>query len=238
MQTSQKSGSAGNHRSALLIGLLATLALAWPALAQAALVTNGSFESGTYTLGSDGGADLAPASTAITGWTVISNHVAPLGAGNIYGIVAQNGGVSLDLQGYSDSAPYGGVSQVISTTVGDQYDLSFWIGVNNSRSDSVAPAGVTASADATAAQTFTNTSTLSGQQWEKFDYDFTATSSATTLTLLGASTAGGAYIGLDNVDVSDTSVVSSVPVPAAGWTGLVLLGILTIAHRRFGFLRN
>src|SRR5438876_901421 len=93
--------------------ICAAAVVGWSSAARADLLANGSFDTGTYVFGGDGGADLAPGSTAITGWTVVTNHVAPLKAGNVYGIIPQgcNGQVSLDLQGYSDGSPYGGVSQ-------------------------------------------------------------------------------------------------------------------------------
>ncbi len=75
---------------------------------------------------------LAPPSSAITGWTVITDHVPRLQTGNAYSIVPQDGNISLDLQGYTDSAPFGGVQQVLTTSAGQLYDLSFWIGVQNS----------------------------------------------------------------------------------------------------------
>jgi hypothetical protein len=148
-----------------------------------------------------------------------------------FSITAQNGNVSLDLQGYTDSAPYGGVSQDVATTPGTQYSLSFWIGVQNSISYAVGPASVTASAGSTS-QTFTNTLSAAGIQWEQFNLDFTAPTSSTTISLSGASTAGGAYIGLDNVTLTATGTSTpSVPLPAAFWTGLTLLVVITGAHR-------
>jgi hypothetical protein len=194
-------------------------------LAKGNLLSNGSFEAGTYSFGSDGAQDLAPGSTTIMGWTVITNHVAPIEAANIYSIVPEDGNVSLDLQGYSDGSPYGGVEQAISTVAGGAYQLSFWLGVQNSVGSAVGPASLTASAGS-ASENFTNTLTGSGNQWEEFSMDFTASGTSTNISLSGLSTTGGAYIGLDNATV--------IAVPEPGALGIVLVGsCLCLSGRRW-----
>jgi hypothetical protein len=182
------------------------------------LLTNGSFEAGTYSFGGDGGQDLASGSTTITGWTVVTNHVAPITTPNSFSVTAQDGDVSLDLQGYADGSPYGGVQQLLATIPGQDYELSFYIGVQNSVSIATGPASVTASAGSTS-QDFTNTIATAGQQWQQFTLPFTATGASTIITLSGLSTTGGSYIGLENV------VVTAVPEPAS----LSLVGVSAIA---------
>jgi hypothetical protein len=189
--------------------------------AKANLLINGSFESGTYNLGSDGGVDLGAGSTAITGWTVITNDVAPIGTPNNYSISAEDGTISLDLQSYNDSYPYGGVTQTIATIPGSPYDLTFWIGVQSFGSPS--PNSVIASAGATS-QSFTNSLVGPGEVWEQFGLPFTATSTSTTISLSGSSTASGIYIGLDNAGVV------AVPEPAS--LGALALGGLGLLARR------
>ena len=179
-----------------IIGLSLQGSSAWAAN----LLTNGSFDAGTYSFGGDGAQDLAPGSTTITGWTVITNDVAPIEASNSYSIVPEDGNVSLDLQGYTDGSPYGGVQQTIATQVGAQYQMKFWVGVQNDVSIGVGPASVTAIAGSTS-QSFTNNLAGPGNQWQQFSMNFAATSLTTTISLSGLSTAGGAYIGLDNTDV-------------------------------------
>ncbi len=196
---------------------LALIAIAsLPLAARANLLVNGSFEAGTYTFGSDGAVDLGVGSTAITGWTVVTNNVAPAGAGNIYGLTAEDGNVSLDLQSYSDGFPYGGVQQSVATIIGHSYELSFYVGVQNTTSNSVGPASVSASAkagngSATTSNSFTNSLTGAGEQWKQFALDFTAADTTTIITISGLSTQGGAYIGLDNVSLVETAA----PEPAS-----------------------
>jgi hypothetical protein len=99
------------------------------------------------------------------------------------------------------------VQQVLTTSAGQLYDLSFWIGVQNSSAIGVGPASLTAAAGS-ASQQFTNTLTGVGNQWQQFHLSFTATGTSTTISLSGVSSAGGAYVGLDNV------AVNAVPEPA------------------------
>lgn len=199
------------------------------AYSNANLLTNGSFESHTYTFGGDGGVDLGPGNTGITGWSVVTNDVAPISSANTFGIAPEDGAVSLDLQSYNDSSPYGGVSQSISTVLGATYDLSFYIGVQNDVGYSVGPASVMATAGATSG-TFTNTATASGNQWQLFSMSFVATATSTPITLQGTFTGGGAYIGLDNVDVE----VHPTPEPASFVGCAVSLAFLRRRRARQG----
>lgn len=191
-----------------LIGLVTIVLLCGTASATNLLV-NGSFENGTYTFGGDGAQNVAPGDSTITGWSVINKSIAPILNTNTYSILPQDGTISLDMQGYFESFPYGGVQQTISTQAGNQYRLSFWIGVQNSLGIGMGPAGVMATAGATS-QTFTNTLTGAGNQWQQFTMDFTAAGAQTTITLSGQSTQGGAYIGLDNAAV-EILAAGSIP---------------------------
>jgi hypothetical protein len=76
--------------------------------AAANLISNGSFEPGAYT-----SAALSNGSTAILDWTVTSPgsaNVAWLQNGD-YGLRTPFGTQFLDLTGYTDAAPYAGVSR-------------------------------------------------------------------------------------------------------------------------------
>src|SRR4051812_895346 len=109
----------------LAIGLLA-LAVPMPVHAQLA---NGSFEAGTFT--NTGPFDahiqqLLVGSTAMTGWTVVSDEIG--WARNDNPFVpngATDGQFFLDLTGFSDSPPHGGVRQTVATVPGQAYVLQF-----------------------------------------------------------------------------------------------------------------
>jgi Protein of unknown function (DUF642) len=103
---------------------------AWSGAARANLIANGSFEtpvvpSGSYT-------DFPNGSAGITGWTVF-------GTGGSVDIVSgslTNGSLSfpaedgiqwLDLTGISSNSTEG-VQQSVSTVIGNQYQLTFYVG--------------------------------------------------------------------------------------------------------------
>ncbi len=187
---------------------------------RAGLIVNGSFETGTNppSQGSNGVA-LLTGSTAITGWTVIGgtsgDGLAWLPNGNSYGVSTPFGNDFLDLTGYHDNAPYFGVSQSISTVVGQAYTLSLDLGVDESNSLYSGPIAVQVMAGPVT-QTLTDTSTGTGNIWTAFNVNFTATSTSTTISIQG--TQGNQYIGLDNVSVA------AVPEPST----LIMVGMATM----------
>ena len=214
------------HLSSLGIGIL-ILCLPASSVRATNILLNGSFDVGTYSFGGDGGQDLPPGSTTITGWKVITNDVAPISISNGFSIIPEDGTVSLDLQSYNDGSPYGGVQQTIPTIPGATYALSFWIGVQNNISYAVGPASVRATAGATT-NDFTNTLAGAGNQWQQFTMNFVAVNPMTDISLAGLSTQGGAYIGLDNADVE----FISVPEPAGLSLALIAAVMLFIGAQK------
>jgi hypothetical protein len=196
--------------------------------ARADLLINGSFEDTNKSFVGDGNLtdNLASGSAAIPGWTTIDGtFTAWIENGNPWAISASNGSFFLDLTGYSDFGTYGGVSQSFATTPGTSYVVTFDLGYGGNSGLFGGPVKVTASAAGTS-QTFTSGSgTPNPAVWDHETFGFTATSTMTTLNLIGLSTAGGDYIGLDNVDVEVGTVA---PVPEIGTFGLVLTGLGTI----------
>jgi hypothetical protein len=176
-------------------------------IVHANLITNGSFESPA----SAGSPSLPNGSTYLTDWTVVNAEIAQIYPG-CFGLTASDGSYSLDLAGYHDAAPYGGVQQIIATVPFAVYDISFDVGAVSGTS------GIQVSAGNLLNNGF---STASGLTWTPFSSTFTALSSTTTISLIGTQASAGAYIGLDNVIVELNHLPSSVPEPAT-W---MLIGI-------------
>jgi len=213
-------------RTALQV-LLLTAALGVATSSQANLLTNGSFESGAFVNQGNDTMSLAPGSTVITGWTVVTDTTAWIGAANPFGLTASDGSFFLDLTNYQAGPPFAGMSQTIATIPGATYSLSFDLGSSTfwGRPDSI-----TASAAGTL-QTFTAPTTGGNNDWQSVLMQFVASSTTTTVLLQGAS--GFNYIGLDNVDVEFVSGPGpTIPEP----TTLALLGLglasLAVARRR------
>lgn len=183
-------------------------------MAHANLLTNGSFEDPAST----GVPALAVGSTYLTGWTVINDPIAHIPFSTI---AASHGQYSLDLTGYSDSSPQGGVRQSIATTIGAVYNITFDVGaVNGTSSVSVLAGNLNASQS--------SVTELTDVYWATFTSTFTASAATTMIDLIGlTSSANGTYIGLDNVDVTLIRQGNEVPEPdslllfGAGFLALV-----------------
>ena len=123
----------------------------------------------------------------MTGWTVVSNEIVWGGPKNGDNVIAPDGKYFLDLTSYGRVNPIGGVSQTISVTPGSRYHLSLTL----FNPIDAALIGVTVNAGSAS-------TTLTGTGSESFD--FTATSNATPITIIGSQ--GGFFVGLDNVSVT------------------------------------
>lgn len=202
------------------------------------LLVNGSFEEGAFV--NQGNQTMSPAvgSSAIDGWTVITDTTAWINVGNPFGLSASDGNRFLDLTNYSAGAPFAGVSQTFATTAGATYTLSFDLGGSNAWGR---PDALIASAAGTSVSFTTGpaSTTTPNNDWYRESMTFTATGATTTLTLQGS--VGFNYIGLDNVAVALSSSPGGVtpdPVPAipepSTWA-LMLAGLAAIggvARRR------
>jgi len=166
---------------------------------------------------------LPVGATNMTGWTVANGELAWIGPSNPFGLSASDGGYFLDMSGYHDSTPWGGVTQTILTTSGETYRLSLDLGTDT-RYDLSGPVSILV----TAGSSSTNfTSTLLGlNQWQTFTFDFTASSANTVITIVG--TEDSKYIGLDNLSI--------VPEPSTlallGGGGLLFLRLRRRSLRR------
>ncbi len=221
------------------LGVSLSLALGLAADVSANLVSNGSFETFTGVFGGDGGAQLVPVSTTLTGWTIVGGEVAVLKTPNSYSLTASDGNNFMDLAGYTNTGFPKGLSQTLTgLSAGQTYTFSMALGILNGNCGSVGPIchgpiEVSGSVGSTS-QTFTHNSALPGNIWGSYGFDFVATDSTMTLTILGVSLPlRNAYIGLDDVSV----VAANAPVPepetyALMLVGLALLGAATRRSRR------
>jgi choice-of-anchor C domain-containing protein len=205
--------------------LALALALA-PAIAQANLIVNGSFEDPGAPFWSPTGAGwmaVAPGSTAIDGWTVG-------GAGidwhnGVEFIPIQDGLYAVDLNksggGLGDT---GTISQTFATVAGQTYHLSFYfagpnLGFPDPRQVNVNIAGGNTVFSQPASP---NTALV----WGLHAMDFVATGATSTLTFSSVNGAGFWGAVIDNVSVE------AVAVPAPASLALLALGLLGLAFRR------
>jgi hypothetical protein len=184
------------------------------------IVTNGSFES----LPSTGSPSLLPGdSTSLPGWTVLVAELAQISPDNTFGITASDGGYSLDLSGYHDSFPYGGVEQSLSTIAGATYSIQFDVGTFNGTSSVQVSVGDLVDV---------GSSTNVGLLWTTFSGSFTASGTSSLLDLVGTVSGSGNYIGLDNVVVNLQSLPASTPEPASFLLLGCGVGVLALVRRK------
>ncbi len=207
----------------IFVGIVCAF-VALPATAD--LVTNGSFESG---LAPGTHITLPEGSTEIDGWTVIGSGVT-LASDSIDYIgttwEASEGNRSLDLNGYFGT---GGVQQVITTTPGDTYVVTFDMAGNPDNGPTIKTMDVLAIGTTTQSQSYSfdiTGKTRSAMGWLPMQFVFTADTDSTTLqfmsTVTGSQNAWGP--ALDNVNV--------VPVPGAVLLGMLGMGVAGAKLRR------
>jgi hypothetical protein len=219
-----------------LLGL-ACLILTGQALAQN-LLTNPSFDLGSFTDRGDGFQILSNGSTTITGWTVINDSLAwgkyPNSAPNVHPAIPRDGTFFLDLQGDGlQGTPFGGVSQSIATIAGRKYVLRFHLGTQQDAGSPAThgPISVNASAGTTTAPFTFNPVGTTGSQWQEFKLVFVAQGASTLISITGQSTAGGAYIGLDHTSVVEVLDPTLTIAPMTGLAKLTLTGSVGSTYR-------
>lgn len=182
------------------------------------LIVNGGFEdvAGTFVPDGYGLMSLLPGSTVIPGWTTVDAELAWCGNANTFGARTPFGDGFLELTGYHDHLPYGGVEQTITTTPGQRYRLSLSLGSNaeypgagGRKEVSVRCGEVTTSVAFDPAGTPAN-------EWSTFGFTFVAASTTTPIRITGLN-ASGIYLAVDQVSVVPD--VAELRIVAVGRSG-------------------
>lgn len=205
-----------------------------PAVSNANLLVNGGFESpalsatfAVYNQGADiGGWTVVGTGDPVNSMAVLRNDYMEY-AGTL--AFSPHGGIqSLDITGAANRG-FNGVRQSVTTTVGADYEISFWVG----NQDAAFPAYTLASAisldiDGTSVGTFSNADNTSADvNWKQFTYGFQATSGTTTITFYNVTPSDDMMAGLDDV------VLTSAAIPEPTSLALLTFGVLgTIRLRR------
>lgn len=180
--------------------------------AHANLILNGSFETGNF-----------------TDWTVSGSNLV-----YVVSTTGTNGGISYGPQNgtyYTQFDAYVGspaiVSQTIDTTIGTNYDFSFWVG-----SVGGTPNSMVVDFGSVNVLTITNEANTT---YVQYNYNVTATSSLTTISFAGAD--DPLWMLLDNVSV--VASTTSLPVPEPAGVGMLAVGLvgLAVLRRRRGMRR-
>jgi hypothetical protein len=165
----------------------------------------------------------------LPGWGLLGDDVLWCSNTNALGLRSPYGEWFLDLTGTRDTPPYGGVTQTIATTPQKSYDLRLALGTHQDLPAFRGPVTVEVSAGSV-----TNTFTLApdaaslGNVWQTFSMPFTASTPSTIISIRGIDSAGGAYIGLDQVAVVPAGDIAPPPLSIATPSGQVNPGELEL----------
>ena len=167
------------------------------------LIVNGSFEDtgGTF-VGQGSLMSLPVGSTVIPGWTTTNAELGWLNNNNTLALRSPYGSQFLDLTGFHDSQPYGGVMQTITTEINHDYRLSLALGAYPEEAAFSGPMAVSFIAGPVQGKLkFEPAAPPKGNQWQAFTMEFTASDTLTPITITGLTAAGGSYLGLDSVSL-------------------------------------
>ena len=204
--------------------------------ANANIILNGSFETPPVPTGNF--TNFPVGSASLTDWSVFGppgtavSIVSGAFSQNGVSFPAEDGNQWLDLTGDNSNSTEG-VSQTAATTVGDQYQLSYWIG--NTTGGGIFGTTSTVNVSLNGTPTFSDTNsnvsptTLS---WEQFIHTFVATGTSTTLGFQNGDPAEDNSNGLDNVALIDLGPTPPPSIPEPASLGLLAMGIGLLAFAR------
>jgi hypothetical protein len=221
--------------SSLVCIATAAAALAGAGAVNAATVVNGGFGSCQPHCPTNG-TPLSGGSGQLTDWTISSSDGGNASQAvewvNASGWTAQSGVHSIALSGANE----GTVSETIATKVGFTYDVAFYVSGPYKQNGNQKVIAVDVAGLPTQDFTYTDESTSnSNMAWKQEIYQFTATSTSSTLSLWNTNVSGatknepGLYgMALDSVSISTVRV----PEPAT-WAMMILgTGLLGGTLRR------
>lgn len=193
----------------------------------ASIISDGGFETPGAPTGSYiqylGGQTIGAA------WTVVGNDVVVVNTSYTESPIqfnAEEGDNSLDLTGAGNSGPTNGVMQTITTTAGQEYEISFYVGTASGNASYNAPATDNLNVGIVVLPETNFNTTTNAINWERFTYDFVANGSSTTITFTNGASAATNEAGLDNVSVT------AIPLPSSGIGGLILFAVIGAAKLR------
>ncbi|MCB1131750.1 MAG: DUF642 domain-containing protein, partial [Verrucomicrobiae bacterium] len=176
------------------------------------LLVNGSFETG---------AELVATVHELESWNPLPS---PTAAGTPFGYVADGSAytttdglrIAVFNGGYlSGSNSYGGsISQTVTVTPGQTYDLSFDAGIYAASTGSKTQNfSVTAVGSGTLlSQSLSRSTSVTGSAWAGETFSFVADSASVTITFAGAASSASSDLLLDNVSLLPAAAGNSAPV--------------------------
>lgn len=156
-----------------------------------------------------------------------NNYTEPLGTTDqpLY-FHALDGLQSLDLTGEGNQGTTNGIKQVVATTPGLVYELSFWVGHQDGSAPGYlgGPGGVALYVDGGLVLSAAASGNTPGDvSWTRFTHRLTATDTQTIIAFLNDTPVGNNYAGLDAVSVVEVPEPSPILLLL---TGLVAIGVL------------
>jgi hypothetical protein len=200
------------------------------------LLTNGGFENPNLT-GNTTHEIFDAGSTDIPGWLVTPFAPADVAVvrdnyttGGL-SFLPHSGSQSLNLTG-DFSGEAAGVVQDVKLQVGDQYELTFWVGnQDNHAPNFLMDATVAVFIDGQFVSSYTNgDSSRDALNWQQFSLTFTAAKTNTSIQFENFTLPNENYIGLDDANLVDLTPHTDAPEPATLW----LMGLALSAVGFFG----
>jgi hypothetical protein len=222
----------------IILSLMATASfIAASSGANANLIANGSFE--TPVVPNASFTNFTVGTATLTNWTVFGPAGLNVSIVNTNfsqnGVTfnAEDGNQWLDLTGDASNSTEG-VSQAVTTIIGDRYQLSYFIG--NTTGGGVFGTTSTVNVSVNGVPTFSDTNSNaspSNLNWEQFTHTFIATETSTILAFQNADPSNDNSNGLDNAVLTDLGPVTPAPEPSSLGLLVAGLGTLGVIRRRW-----